>query len=174
LSCTALIGGINFDSNFGGKAYGCVWFVDATGAYPVRAHCMGGGSISVVDGKNKELQTIPLADYINQELLYRFSRIRNNKTATSIAPSLSQLYFDITTNEALVMILDLLSMKDERSKAHNSVTVTTNTILPPKTRLELVCVSTVANTNTNQPRRRMMRKRISDVWGMKNTLRASS
>ena len=72
LSCTALIGGINCDnSNIekNSNAFGCLWFTDATGAYPVRAHCMGGGSISTRIGKSKELQIVPLADYINQELL---------------------------------------------------------------------------------------------------------
>jgi hypothetical protein len=152
------------------NAFGCLWFIDATGAYPVRAHCMGGGSMSIRIGKNKELQTVPLADYINQELPYQFRHVRKNDSSESP----TQPYFDMTTDEALIMILDLLSMKDQKSESHSSVTVTTSTLLPHNTRLELVCISSISNRNTNQRRRRMIRKRISDIWGMKKKRKVSS
>ena len=134
---------------------------------------MGGGSISVLLGTNPKRQTIiPLADYIKQELLSQFRQLRRNETSTSDhASSLLQPYFDVTTNDALAMILDLLSMKQNPSQT--TVTVTTDTLLPPMTRLELVCVASVSYTNSNQRRGRMIRKRISDIWGMKTKLRVS-
>lgn len=136
-----------------------------TGAYPVRAHCAGGGSISIRIGKNRELQTIPLADFINQELLYHLRRIGK------INSSLSQPYFDVTTDEALIMILDLLSMKDQRPKSY---TTDTSALLPPNTRLELLCISaSLTNTTANPRRRRMVRKRISDIWGLKKQSKIS-
>lgn len=154
---------MNHKKDNSSNAFGCVWFIDATGSYPVRAHCMGGGSMSIRIGKNKELQTVPLADYINQELLYQFRHIRKNDSSASP----TQPYFDMTTDEALIMILDMLSMKDQNSKSHSSATVTTSALLPHNTRLELVCISSISHPNTNQRRRRMIRKRISDIWGMK-------
>lgn len=158
------------DSHLENSAYGCLWFIDVTGAYPVRAHCMGGGTVSVMVGKinSRELQTMPLADYINQALLYQFRGLGQNETSPFIASSsTSQPFFNISTDEALIMILDLLSLKDQRSKARTAA-VTAGTLLPPKTRLELVCIkSSISSSKTNQRRRRMIRKRISDIWGMK-------
>lgn len=134
---------------------------------------MGGGSVSVLMGKNQDRQTIPMADYINQELLHRFRRIEKNESASSKTSSLSQPYFEMSTDEALIMILDLLSMKDQRSKAQftaSTTTVATGTLLAPKTRLELACISSIFNKKTNQRRGRMIRKRIADVWGMRKKL----
>jgi hypothetical protein len=135
---------------------------------------MGGGSISVLVGTNNERQSLPLSDYINEELLHQYRRLLKNETSSSITPStvLLKPYYDVTTDEALVMILDLLSMKKDRIKPHPSVTLTSKTLISPNTRLELVCISSVSNKH--QKRRRMIRKRISNIWGIRKKSRASS
>ena len=123
-------------------------------------------------GKNQVRQSIPMADYINQELLHRFRRFEKNESSSSKTSSLSQPYFDMSTDEALIMILDLLSIKDQRNKSQftASTTVATGILLAPKTRLELACISSIFNNKTNQRRGRMSRKRIADVWGMRKKL----
>jgi hypothetical protein len=133
--------------------YGCLWFIDVTGAYPVRAHCMGGGTISIrksVNGNkntNSETKSLLFADIINNELLNQLKL--KTASSTPVSP-----YFDITIDEAYVMILDLLSTKD------SSILTPSNTLIPFKSRLELAYISSQRPT-------RMMRKRISTIWGKK-------
>jgi hypothetical protein len=47
---------------------GCLWLVDATGIYPVRAHCIGGG-LSLLASTSKE-KTVPelVSNRVNAQL----------------------------------------------------------------------------------------------------------
>jgi hypothetical protein len=146
--------------------YGCLWFIDATGAYPVRAHCMGGGTVDIVvrkDGKNIETKTVPLADVINRQLLYELRRtiVSSNDSTLRSAPL---PFFDMSTDDAFIMILDLLSREFP-----STIQTPSHTLIPPKSRLELVCVLSSESHKQSYRRRNMIRKHISDVWGIKKS-----
>jgi hypothetical protein len=134
--------------------HGCLWFVDVTGAYSVRAHCMGGGEASVRTTET-ESKTIPFADVINQQLLGHMRSLDNRSNFTNVQESTqSRPYMNITTDEAFVFILDLLSSKKIQTSGAS--------LVPPRTRLEIVSIRRKSQSPT-----RMIRHRVSDIWGKK-------
>jgi hypothetical protein len=181
LSCAALIGYVSDDGNIPIDGindqshrsecdditkHGCLWFIDATGAYPVYAHCMGGGEVSVTTtsgGKTNDIEktestTVHVADVINMELLKRMRTTlvlsKNNTKGLQSRP-----YFNMTTEEALEVILDLLSSQNSTIKTPSGA------LLHPGTRLELVSV------NCKSQRRKMIHRRVSHVWGRRGKAR---
>jgi hypothetical protein len=160
LSCAALVGYLSdADSTSSNESpelsrkHGCLWLVDVTGAYPVRAHSMGGGQVSIAAEGNKEPSIEQVADVINEELLtiFRQSDVSNeNSTSARSLP-----YFNMTTEEGLEVILDIFSSKKAK------INTPSGQLLHPGTRLEL------ASVQFKSQRSCMIRRRVASVWGQR-------
>jgi hypothetical protein len=125
---------------------GCLWLVDETGAYPVRAHCMGGGMTETRhDDSDSKHESV--ADIVNRRL-QKLWRIHQQSTEDPL------LYFDVTASEGLHILLDLLSP----SNGSNGGTETSQSeqVLQPRSRLELAVI------DANE--RRIRRSRLCNVW----------
>lgn len=135
----------------GASVPGYLWLVDVTGAYPLRAHCMGGG-LTKTSAKTKagvdeaSSDIVPVADVVNRKLLelLRTERLSGTKRLS---------YFDVTAEEGLKKMLGLLSssgLEGGESSLHGP-------LLQHGTRLELATVDAA--------QQRIVRKRVSDIWG---------
>jgi hypothetical protein len=154
LSCAALVGYMSDADNSSissspneVRRYGCLWFVDVTGAYHVRAHSMGGGQVSITAESGKEPSIECVADVVNEELL-TIIRQSDNSTGTRSLP-----YFNMTTEEALVVVVDIMSSKKSK------INTPSGQLVPPGTRLE------IASLQFKSQRSCMIRKRVVSVWG---------
>jgi hypothetical protein len=116
----------------------CLWLVDSTGAYPVRAHCLGGGLIR--SGVGKEEETLLISDVLNRRLMQQ-------------GPD---TFLSLTAEEGLQCLLSLLSSDRETQESDLNKEREQRHSLPPLfkpyTRLELAVVDSA--------QRRMVRKKL--------------
>jgi len=131
-----------------------LWLVDATGAYPVRAYCLGGGLTKEILGNNSTSKSsgdsmVTTSDAVNQRLLNLFK-------AESVAGKDRQPYFDRTAEEGLEILLKLLSGKDRNDPRKDEKESGSEALLQKGTRLELGIVGSS---------RAIVRKRVSEIWG---------
>lgn len=130
-----------------------LWLVDATGAYPVRAYCLGGGlTKGILDNntsKSNGDSMVPTSDAVNQRLLDLFK-------AESVAGKDRQPYFDRTAEEGLKILLELLTGKDRNDPKKDEKESRREALLQKGTRLELGIVGSS---------RAIVRKRVSEIWG---------
>lgn len=116
---------------------GGLCLIDETGAYPVRAHCLGGGFMTIRSKSSDE--NVLVADFINGKLLELWNR----------QESLDLPYFDISARESLSIIINLLSSTTSMDSNDSP------TVLRRKARLELAIVDV--------SRKRLIRKRVRDI-----------
>lgn len=133
--------------------------VDATGTYPVRALCIGGGLTtdpkSASNGDASVVSMVPTADIVNQKLVDWL----NAASATS-GKERSQSYFDVTAEEGLQKVLELLAGKEKRGNGsdRDDSSRGQQALLRRGTRLELGIVGSS----------RLVRKRVRDIWGRRS------
>lgn len=134
------------------SAAGCLWLVDETGAYPVRAHCIGGGLTTMTTTTTKGEKagvdtstTVPVSDVVNRLLL---EILRKERAVGHVR----RPYFDLTAEEALekLLVILLANESEDNPSSHGP-------LLPHGTRLELATV--------DSSQQRIVRKRVSDIWG---------
>jgi hypothetical protein len=127
---------------------GCLWLVDETGAYPVRAHCMGGGMTETQrDESDSNSKHESVADIVNRRL-QKLWRIHQQSTEDPLP------YFDVTTSEGMHILLDLLSPPNGSKNVVK--TSQSEEVLQSRSRLELAVI------DANE--RRIRRSRLCDVW----------
>jgi hypothetical protein len=149
----------------GGGGAAPLWLVDATGAYPVRAHCMGGGSVRMKrsaaaaaiataskgngnsnDDDDDELIPMTTADVLRAMILAKFSSSEHSTTSSSsdtAAPdttSSRSCCFNIPVKEAAREILAMLSTEMDAIPMGASITCHAAALLPPKTRVEIAAL----------------------------------
>jgi hypothetical protein len=125
---------------------GCLWLVDETGAYPVRAHCMGGGLTETQhdEGNSKHESA---ADIVNRRLR-KLWQMQQQSTEDPLP------YFDVTMSEGMHILLDLLSPSN--GSKDGTKTSQPEQVLQPRSRLELAVI------DANE--RRIRRSRLCNVW----------
>ena len=132
-----------------------LWLVDATGTYPVRALCIGGGLTTyenALDNDATVVSMVPTADAVNQRLLEWM------RTHVSTSENEHQQpYIVVSAEEALRSVLELLA-GGENVYDEKSGDVTGTPLLQRGTRLELGILG----------RSRLVRKRVSEVWGLRH------
>jgi len=130
-----------------------LWLVDATGAYPVRAYCLGGGltkrELDNNTSKGSGDSMVPTSDAVNQRLLDLLK-------AESVAGKHRLPYFDGTAEEGLEILIELLSGKN-RNDPGKDAKESRETLLQKGTRLELGIVGSA--------QAKIVRKRVSELWG---------
>jgi hypothetical protein len=128
---------------------GCLWLVDETGAYPVRAHCMGGGMTTKMstNAGHEASSMVLISDVVNRKLI----ELMRKEQATANEP---RTYFNLTAEEGLETLLSFISpsVNESSQSAHGP-------LLQTGTRLELATV--------DASQKRIVRKRVSDIWGSK-------
>ena len=129
----------------------CLWLVDATGTYPVRALCVGGGLTTKDEVVDATVVTmIPTADVVNQRLL------KWMREQASLSENENQPFLAMTAEEGLRGVLELLAgIENEHDENDNKEAG--KPLLPRGTRLELGILGPS----------RLERKRVNDIWGLR-------
>jgi len=155
LSCAAILafGPGNWDASTALPTDDRLWLVDATGAYSVRAICLGGGMMksAKVDVLNHDADNggmMPTADAVNKKLLDWMKE-------STVSGKERRPYCDMTAKEGLVKLLDVLSGRMLSDNASKDDDIAGQAVLERGTRLELGIVGPT----------RVSRKRVSEIWG---------
>jgi hypothetical protein len=153
LSCATLVAYSDTTITRGrttGNTAGCLSLVDVTGAYRVRAHCMGGGLIMTAAkaGDKGESETSLVSDAVNCKLLELWKK-------EQLSGKARHPYFDVTSDEGLQTLLEILSTSKHEGNVSQSPHV--GPLLKKGTRLELATIDV--------RQRKMVRKLVVDVWG---------
>lgn len=133
-----------------------MWLIDSTGAYNVRAHCIGGGRLPPdiikaatvgldLDEKQQQEQRkiTMISDWVNQRLLDEYFPSITSSSSVSRASSKTS-FGEITVEEGLKrLVLILANKQDLESSDENNQRLMrppTIPILRPNTRLELAII----------------------------------
>ena len=146
---------------FGAKDADCpggdgLWLVDATGTYPVRALCVGGGLTTKEEIDATVVTMVPTADVVNQRLLQWMRK------HGSMPENENQPFVAMTAEDGLRRVLELLA-GSESGYDENDNKETGKPLLQRGSRLELGILGPS----------RLERKRVGDIWGRSRHIRKS-